>query len=221
MALMEINQSIGEQSTYLLLFIISILSVWLILVAYSLKMFGGQKTIRYFLPMMIVGLFIESGGVANGSYFYPGYFLYFNVIGGAVPLIIVMGWGSNLFLFLNMSACFIKKIYKKQTFLQILSISLLASIFGICFDLLQDPLAHHNRWWVWTGQTNSSFTYFSVPLWNFRGWFILIFIMALTTILIDVSGYSEKRKLMLSLTSTAVVGAVVFAIRLVLNSIGF
>jgi uncharacterized membrane protein len=220
MSFIEINQSIGE-SQCLLLFIVSILSVWLVLVVYSLKMFGLNKTIRYFLPIMIIGLFVESGGVANGNYFYPGYFLYFNVIGGAVPLIIVMGWGSNLFLFLNMSACFIKKLYKKHNILQFLLISLFAGIFGICFDLLQDPVAHQNKWWVWTGGSSSSLTYYGVPIWNFRGWFVLISIMAFTTILIDTSGYTEKRKLILSLTSTAVVGGIIFTIRIFFNSIGF
>lgn len=217
MTVIELNQHIGNQTQHLLLFIFTIFLVWLILFIYSLKTFGLKRTIRYFVPIMIVGLFIESGGVATGNYYYPDYFLYLNVLGGSVPLIIVLGWSVNLFLFLHLSIQFTNKIYRKQNHIKLILISFFASMFGLCFDLLQDPLAHHNQWWIWTATNPSSLQYYGVPPWNFRGWFILIFLLALTTLLIDSSGFSEKRKVLLSITSTALIGGIILGIRLTLT----
>ena len=220
MGFIEINSDFGSQTQNLIFFILSISLVWFLLIVYSFKTLGLKKTIRYFLPMMIVGLFIESGGVATGNYYYPGYFFYINVLGGAVPLVIILGWSANLFLFINMAKIFVKEVFKKQNKIQLVLISLIASVFAILLDLLQDPLAHHNHWWVWTKEVSLGVTFYDVPLWNFRGWFILIFFMTLTTLLIDKSGLSENRKLIISLSSTALIGGIILLIRVIMTNIG-
>ena len=149
---------------------------------------------------MGAALFIEAAGVASGRFSYPSYLLYFSVLGGSVPLIILLGWSSNLYLFLNMSKTFVTKIYHYQNRVQILLISMVSGIFGICLDLLEDPLAHHNNWWIWTESTGG-ITIFAVPFSNYMDWFLILFFMALTTLLIDRSNYDENRKLILSLTA--------------------
>lgn len=183
MALIEINQNFGEHTQLLAPFIAVIAIAWVVLVYYSYKKYGTKLTIVYFLPIIIATLLIESAGVAGGRYYYPGYILYLSVVGGAVPVIIVLAWSVNLFLFMNLGTYFISKIYKKQNYFQIFFISVAAGLFGVCLDLLEDPIAHYNNWWVWETSLKG-IKFFEVPILNFIGWFVLVFFMCCATLLI-------------------------------------
>lgn len=209
MIFIEINQNFGEESQFLILFIITAFVLWFSLVIYSYKKYGTKKTIMYFLPMIIAALFIESAGVASGRYYYPGYIIYLSVVGGGVPLILILAWSANLFLFLNMGKHIISNLYQKRNFKQILMISFIAGFFALCIDLLQDPLAHHNNWWIWA-ETHTEADFYGVPILNFVGWFVLIFYMSLATLLIERSRFSENRKVLLSLTSISITGVIIF-----------
>jgi len=207
----EINLNFGENTRLLAPFIGVIAIVWLFLVYYSYKKYGMKRTIIYFLPIIIATLLIESAGVASGRYYYSGYIIYLSVVGGAVPLIIILAWSANLFLFMNMGKYFISNIYQKQNYLQIIFISLVAGLFGVCLDLLEDPIAHYNNWWIWeTSLTGIKF--FNVPILNFIGWFVLIFFMSIATLLIERSRFSENRKVLLSITSISITGSIIFIV---------
>ncbi|HWR62964.1 MAG TPA: carotenoid biosynthesis protein [Candidatus Thermoplasmatota archaeon] len=211
MALIEINQNFGEHTQLLAPFIAVIAIAWVILVYYSYKKYGTKLTIVYFLPIIIATLLIESAGVAGGRYYYPGYILYLSVVGGAVPVIIVLAWSVNLFLFMNLGKYFISKIYKKQNYFQIFFISLAAGLFGVCLDLLEDPIAHYNNWWIWETSLKG-IKFFEVPILNFIGWFVLVFFMCFVTLLIVRSRFSENRKVLLSISSLAVTGSLIFIV---------
>jgi uncharacterized membrane protein len=211
MFFIEINQNFGEHTRLLAPFICVITIVWLFLVYYSYKKYGTKKTIMYFLPIIIATLIIESAGVASGRYYYSGYIIYISVVGGAVPLIIALAWSVNLFLFMNMGKHFISKIYQKRNYVQIIFIAIVAGLFGVCLDLLEDPLAHYNNWWIWTTSLEGV-KFFEVPLLNFIGWFVLIFFMSIATLLIERSRFSENRKVLLSITSLSITGTVIFII---------
>jgi uncharacterized membrane protein len=211
MSFIEINQNFGEHTTLLTPFIVVITIVWLFLVYYSYKKYGTKRTIIYFLPIIIATLFIESAGVASGRYYYSGYIIYLSVVGGAVPLIIILAWSVNLFLFMNMGKYFISTVYQKQNYLQIIFISLAAGIFGVCLDLLEDPIAHYNNWWIWTTSLEG-IKFFNVPILNFIGWFVLIFFISMATLLIERSRFSENRKVLLSIVSLSITGSLIFIV---------
>jgi uncharacterized membrane protein len=211
MFFIEINQNFGEHTRLLAPFIGIITIVWLFFIYYSHKKYGTKKTIIYFLPIIIATLFIESAGVASGRYYYSGYIIYLSVVGGAVPLIIILAWSVNLFLCMNMGKHFISKIYQKRNYLQIIFISITAGLFGVCLDLLEDPIAHYNSWWIWEASLNG-IKFFEVPILNFIGWFVLIFFMSIATLLIERSRFSENRKVLLSITSISITGTIIFVI---------
>ena len=211
MFFIEINQNFGENTTWLAPFLCVIGIAWIVLVYYSYKKYGAKMTIIYFLPITIATLIIESAGVAGGRYYYSGYFLYISIVGGAAPLSIALAWGVNLFLFLKMGKHFISKIYIKQNYRQIIMISAVAGVFGVCLDLLEDPIAHHNNWWIWQG-TVQGIKFFEVPISNFLGWFMLIFFMSIATLLIERSRFSENRKVLLSISSLSITGVVIFLV---------
>lgn len=209
MAFIEINQNFGQNTSYLSIFIITILSLWLILLYYSIRKNGVKKTIRYFFPMILVALFVESTVVSTGLFHYPGYLIYFSILGGSVPLIILIGWSLNLNLFLNFANKIVSKIYNKKNMVQLILISVFTGLIGICLDLLEDPIAHHNEWWVWNSKM-SSITFYQVPLSNYFDWFIILFYTAFVTLYIERSGFSENRKLALSLFSISFIGIALF-----------
>jgi uncharacterized membrane protein len=211
MFFIDINQNFEEAGKFLYLFIGLIAIAWMILVWYSYKKYGPKRTIIYFLPIIIATLCIESAGVASGRYYYSGYIIYLSVVGGGVPLIIILAWSVNLFLFMNMGKHFISKIYKKRNFLQIFFISTTAGLFGVCLDLLEDPIAHYNNWWIWTTSLEG-IKFYEVPILNFIGWFVLIFFMSIATLLIERSRFSENRKVFLSITSISITGTIIFVV---------
>ena len=49
----------------------------------------------------------------------------------------------------------------------------LAGLFAVNMDLLIDPVASSNRLWIWNGMNLSLL---GIPLYNFFGWFIMIFL---------------------------------------------
>ncbi len=211
MFFIEINQNFGEQTTLLAPFIFVIAVTWIVLVIYSYKKYGTKMTLMYFLPIIIATFMIESAGVASGRYYYPGYILYLSIVGGGVPLIIILAWSVNLFLFMNLGRHFISKVYTKRNLVQIIFISATAGLFGVCLDLLEDPLAHYNNWWIWETSLEG-IKYFDVPILNFIGWFMLIFFMSIATLLIERSKFSENRKVLLSISSLAITGGVIFVV---------
>jgi putative membrane protein len=103
------------------------------------------------------------------------------------------------------------KVYDKRNYLQIILISLTAGFIGVALDLLEDPLAHHNNWWIWESSIKG-ITFFNVPILNFLGWFFLLFFMSIATLLIERSKFTENRKVLISITSVAITGFVILLV---------
>ena len=200
MSFIEINDSFGFSFESLTIFILMIFIVWIIFLIYSLKIYGIKKTFRYFFPIIVIGIIAEILAMANSGYYYPGYFIYISALSVSVPVIIAIGWSVNLFLFLHIGKDVATRIYKKRNFKQLFFISVFAGLFGVSFDLLEDPLAHYSNWWVWN-QSIQRMYIFEVPLVNYLGWFGIIGGMTLLTLLIDRSSYSENRKLLINITT--------------------
>ncbi len=208
MSFIELNPA-GYTSPTIIFFVLIISIIWSVLMLYSLKKNGWKKTLRYFVPMMVAAFFIEASAVATGRYQYPGYILYFSVLGGSVPFIILLGWSVNLFLFLSCAKQILAFFFQKITIARMILISAVTGCIGVFLDLLEDPIAHHNQWWVWTEQS-PLLTLFGVPITNFFDWFIILFFMALVTQLIDHASLSENRKLLISFISISYVGAAIY-----------
>jgi len=200
MSIIEINPNFNLGFNSLLIFVFMVFIVWLIILIYSLKIYGIKKTIRYFVPIMIAGIIGELCAMANSGYHYPGYLFYITALGGSVPVIIGLGWSVNLFICLYLGKDVGTRIFKKHNFKQLLYISIFAGLFAVCLDLLEDPLAHHNSWWIWP-QSAQKIYLFDVPLTNYVGWFAIIGGMTLLTLMIDRSRFSENRKLLINLTT--------------------
>ncbi len=197
MSFIEINNNFSPGFNSLQIFISMIFFVWLIILIYSLKIYGMNKTIRFFIPITITGIIGELSAMANTGYCYPDYLLYVSAFGGSVPVIIGLGWSVNLFLCFHLGKDVANRFFKIKNYKQMFFISIFAGFFALCLDLLEDPLAHHNEWWIWPHYPDRLYL-FNVPLTNYVGWFSIIAGMTLLTLLIDRSRFSENRKLILN-----------------------
>lgn len=204
MNLFGFNQNFGETSEYLYFFIATVLVVWFLLLFFSLKVYGFKKTIRFFLPIFFISLFLETIALSKGNYYYPGYLFYISIFGGSLPIIIPLSWCVNLVLFSNVSDIIVSKFFVKQKFIHLLFISILAGLLVVLLDIFYDPIAHHNKWWVWN-KSLPFVKFFGVPVSNFMGLFISLSGMCLLTLLIDRSEFSENRKLAISLSIIPIV----------------
>ena len=199
MSFVEINTNFFQNFNSLHIFVFMIFIIWLIILIYSLRIYGINKTIRYFVPIIIAGIIGELCAMANSGYDYPNYLFYITALGGSLPVIIGLGWSVNLFVCLHLGKDVAKRFFKEQNFKQLFYTSLFAGLFALCLDLLEDPLAHHNNWWIWP-QSSQKIYIFTVPLTNYVGWFAIIAGMTMLTLMIDRSQFSENRKLLVNLT---------------------
>jgi len=186
-------------------FVIVLLIIWIVLIIFSIKWQGLKKTVRFFIPVIIGGFALEVSGVLSGKYIYSGYVVFLMIRGYEIPLIIILGWSGNLFLLYHMARFMVMSLVKKENWIQMVLIACCTGLFGICLDLLEDPIAHHNRWWVWQ-EGLSRFDVCGVPFLNFLAWFVFLFYLSLAFMIVDRTDFSENQKLVISIVSLPLVG---------------
>lgn len=142
--------------------------------AYAGVQVYGKTRAAYFLAGSVLWTsIIENLGVIDKSYTYytysglfsasyPGYFFWV----GQVPLWIELGWVIvALCLFVLFHEVFLPG---RSALLQ----AAVAGLFAVNIDLLIDPVAVANNLWQWI---NPSVYVLGVPIYNWVGWFCLIF----------------------------------------------
>jgi len=93
---------------------------------------------------------------------YPGYLFWV----GLVPFWILLGW------FVIALSCYVISHEVLLRGRRALVQAAFSGLLALNIDLLMDPIASANRLWIWTA---GSFPFLGVPLFNFAGWFMLIF----------------------------------------------
>lgn len=93
---------------------------------------------------------------------YPGYLLWV----GLVPFWILLGW------FVIALSCYVISHEVLLRGRRALVQASFSALLALNIDLLMDPIASANHLWIWTA---GSFPFLGVPLFNFIGWFMLIF----------------------------------------------
>ncbi len=143
-------------------------------VAYAgVKAYGKERAAYFLAGSVLWTSIIENLGVIDKSYTYytyaglfsPHYAGYLFWI-GQVPLWIELGW---VIVALSLFVLFHDVLLPgRSPFLQ----AACAGLFAVNIDLVIDPVAVANSLWQWI---NPSVYIFGVPIYNFVGWFCLIF----------------------------------------------
>jgi uncharacterized membrane protein len=137
------------------------------------KRYGAFKTSIFLLGSVLWTAPLENFAVLKGAYtyysyagillpHYPGYLFWV----GFVPLWIVLGWFvfamSGFLIFHNVVLPGRRALYQAAA----------SGLFALNIDLMMDPIASSNGLWVWT---TNIMDILRIPLFNYVGWFMLIF----------------------------------------------
>jgi uncharacterized membrane protein len=138
------------------------------------RRFGVWRTTVFFLGSILWTGPLENFAVLRGAYTYygyvgrllpnyPGYLMWL----GLLPFWIVLGW----FVFAMSGFLIFHDVLltKKRALIQACA----SALFAVNIDLMMDPVASSNSLWIWL---TGSFRIYGVPLFNFIGWFLLIFL---------------------------------------------
>lgn len=180
-------------------------SLAIITAIHSLKFKGVYKSLLFFFGAVLVGGSLENLASLFSGYYYPGSEL--TIFLGKCPFDVVLGWYSILY---NCSFFSHTLIGKKKGSLPSMGMgtnpengvdsymirltalrSMLAGAIAVSLDLLIDPVAVENSWWVW--QINNIYI-LGVPLGNYIGWFLMIFFFTFFFDLILMYSYAKEIK---------------------------
>ncbi len=140
------------------------------------KHFGWWKTVLFFSgSFLFTGLeenfwIILGHSMGQDTYaFNPySYYLWF----GAVPLSVCVGW-----FFIAYSTVYIaSKLFGSHG---VYSRAAIGGLLAMNLDLMIDPIAVRNAWWIWPQADAETFWILGIPFTNFIGWFLLIFLFAI------------------------------------------
>jgi uncharacterized membrane protein len=139
---------------------------------HSYQSLGWKQAVLLLVLTFGVSLLFESVGVATGRVYGPYY--YTNKLGpkflGLVPLLIPLAWFMMTYPSFVIARYIAPPI--RQPWAWRLGLAALGAVIMTAWDLAMDPLMVAGGHWVW----EEPGAYFGVPLHNFAGWWLTIFI---------------------------------------------
>lgn len=148
----------------LLAFLFALLHGW--------QHFGWRQALLLLLLTFGVSLLFESVGVATGLIYGPYHYtdkLGFKFL-GLVPLLIPVAWFMMSYPSYVIATHLVPSV--KSTWAWRLAIAALGALIMTAWDLAMDPMMVAGGHWVW----DQPGSYFGVPLQNYWGWWLTIFI---------------------------------------------
>lgn len=164
---------------------------------HAAKMLGWKPALRMIGAGMVITYAIEEIGVHTGIV-YGRY--YFTPLMGpkldVIPIAIVCFWVSLTYIAWVVTNLLIdgSPTPIKHTPYLIVFRAVVGALVVTTFDLIADPFAVANGWWVWL----DGGSYFGVPIHNYVGWFTVAFVSYL------VHGYQLRREQVRSLELASV-----------------
>lgn len=139
---------------------------------HSYQNLGWKQALLLLLLTFTVSLLFECVGVATGLIYGP--YHYTNKLGpkflGLVPLLIPVAWFMMTYPSYMIARHILPAI--KQTWIWRILVAGLGGVIITAWDLAMDPMMVAGGHWVW----EQPGAYFGVPLQNFGGWWLTIFI---------------------------------------------
>lgn len=169
--------------------------IFIIVFLHGIERYGKKGMVIFFLITFAVSYFFENLSIQTGFPF--GFYHYSSTLGIlTVPLIIVFAYFAMGYLSWMLSHVLTGQYTRKLEGKQIFIVPFIASFLMVMWDLTMDPVSSTlDALWVW--QTPG--VYFGVPISNFIGWFLVVYIF-FQIFAIYISRYdsivSEKSKIL-------------------------
>jgi uncharacterized membrane protein len=134
---------------------------------HSWKKRGLFKSLLFLFGSILVTGAVENAAIIFGGYYYPGAAL--TVWYYRCPLDVCIGWYYLAYSSVTVAGMLLKKS-------GFVARALLGSFLAVNLDFFLDPVAVANGWWVWSIK---NIYVLGVPLGNWFGWFMLVFLFAM------------------------------------------
>lgn len=157
------------------------------------KVLGFARSIWFIFITILISFISEYLGV-NGGGFFGGTYHYNPAMGasvGGVPLIVIAMWTAVVYICYRIAVVISdrKEKIKSKTkeIVGYLVVALLSGLMAVSWDLVWDPLAVQINSWSW----HLTSPYFGIPLQNFTGWIIVVF---LSVFIFELSTKNNKKE---------------------------
>ncbi|MDD1775138.1 MAG: carotenoid biosynthesis protein [Methanobacterium sp.] len=146
--------------------------IFIIVLLHGIERYNKKGMVLFFLITFAVSYFFENLSIQTGFPF--GFYHYSSTLGVlTVPLIIVFAYFAVGYLSWMLAHVLTGQYTQKLEGKQIFIVPLIASFLMVMWDLTMDPVSSTiDGLWVW--QTPG--VYFGVPISNFVGWFLVVYI---------------------------------------------
>jgi uncharacterized membrane protein len=155
--------------------IASVLCFFLAMFLHGKERYGLKNILLFFIITWLVSHFFEAMSIQIGFPF--GHYYYDKMPGpriAEVPIIIMLAYFGTGYASWILSNVLLNQYNKKLAGYQIFLIPLIASFIMVIWDVCMDPIASTvASLWVW----RDGGSYFGVPLQNYFGWFLVVYII--------------------------------------------
>lgn len=139
------------------------------------KRYGWRRLLIFFGITAVISWSMESLSIATGFPF--GHYHYSSNLGpklGAVPLIIMPAYFANGFLAWTISHIFLTNLGTGITKRNLFQVPVIAALVMVMWDFCIDPVTSTiDHDWIW----ENGGSYFGVPIQNYFGWFLTVFLI--------------------------------------------
>jgi putative membrane protein len=146
--------------------------LFILAVLHGTERYGKRNILIFFLITWAVSFSFENLSIATGFPF--GFYHYSPNLGVlTVPLIIIFAYFAIGYLAWMLSHVLAGQYHKKLEGKQIFIVPFIAAFIMVMWDLSVDPISSTLQgFWVWTYPG----AYFGVPISNFFGWFLVVYL---------------------------------------------
>jgi uncharacterized membrane protein len=146
--------------------------LFVIAIFHGTERYGKRNMMIFFIITLVVSFFFENLSIRTGFPF--GFYHYSHTLGIlTVPLVIIFAYFSIGYLSWMLSHILTGQYSNKLIGKQIFIVPFVAAFIMVMWDLTVDPISSTLQGlWVWTNPG----AYFGVPISNFFGWFIAVYI---------------------------------------------
>jgi len=147
---------------------------------HALQREGWRRTLCLLGSVIVVSLLFESVGVATGWIYGP--YHYTHLLGplflGLVPVLIPLAWFMTSYPSFVIADRLLPAEWKRPG--RLLAVAAVGGLVMTAWDLVMDPFMAAAGFWIWGTQG----PYFGIPLQNFWGWWLTVFISLVLYLLI-------------------------------------
>jgi uncharacterized membrane protein len=147
-----------------------------------------KRALLLLFLVFAVSLLFESLGVATGLVYGP--YHYTEKLGlkflGLVPYLIAVAWFMMMYPSFVMAEWLVPSSWTGAK--RVLSIAAIGGLIMSAWDVVMDPMMVAGGYWIWEAQG----AFFGVPLQNYWGWWLTVFVTFVVYLMVTHNGPSPK-----------------------------